>query len=575
MGGIKNPFGGGNIGTTQQLTLGILPGMDTSIKDPAGMQQYTDLANQAQQTYGQNQKFLQENVDPQRKSLLTALADQASGKAPSVAEAQLKSAFDTSLKNQLALARSQRGGNAGLAARNVSNIAAQQQQNLAQQGAIAKLQERNQAQQALGQQIQNEQNYGVNTLSAALGSQANVATMQNAQRDRNDKRNKDILGGVMDLGKSVFSGGLFAKGGQVQYLAEGGQVKSKKEFYKQLKACGGKVQKKAQGGAIDVGDVSAFAKGASDNNEIDNSIGGVSKKKKPTDDSSKGTAGMTDSSGKDMAGMADLAKVAFMAAEGGQVNDNQVQKVSEMDDEIAKKIFKEKGSIALQKYLQNKKRLPAAEPQQNAELQKKAEGGQILPENMTPEEKKMYLEHGAEAVENARKNKKMRDNMFNLPEQDYKAEGGQINEEPVQKVSEMDEEARKIFKEHGSIALKKYLDNKKMRQNMYNMPKQDYKAEGGLMLQAGGVPGTAKHAGDNYANDKVPAMLSPGEVVVPRSVIADGPKAAAIFVEKASKDKNYNAENYAQERPSFIKALGGMKKKESDYENFKKMIRGR
>lgn len=514
MGGIK--VGGMQLGTTKQLTGGLLPGsdIDTSIKDPAGMQQYTDLANQAQQEYTGNRKFLQENVDPQRKNLLTALADQASGKAPSVAEAQLKSAFDTSLKNQLALARSNRGGNAGLAARNISNVAAQQQQNLAQQGAIAKLQERQQAQNALSSQIKNEQDYGVDTLSAALGSQANVATMQNAQRDRNDKRNKDILGGVMDIGKSIFSGGLFAKGGQVQYLAEGGQVKSKKEFYKQLKACGGKVQKKAQGGAVDVGDVSAFAKGASDNNEIDNSIGGVSKKKKPTDDSSKGTAGMTDESGKDMAGMADLDKVAFMAAEGGQVNEDQVQKVSEMDDEIAKKIFKEKGSIALQKYLQNKKRLPAAEPQQ------KAEGGQILPENMTPEEKKMYLEHGPEAVENSRKNKKMRDNMFNLPDQDYKAEGG-------------------------------------------------------LMMKAGGVPGTANHAGDNYQNDKVPAMLSPGEVVVPRSVIADGPKAAAIFVEKASKDKNYNAENYAQERPSFIKALGGMKKKESDYENFKKMIRGR
>ena len=513
MGGIK--VGGMQLGTTKQLTGGLLTdaGIDTSIKDPAGMQQYTDLANQAQQTYGQNQKFLQENVDPQRKNLLTALADQASGKAPSVAEAQLKSAFDTSLKNQLALARSQRGGNAGLASRNVSNVAAQQQQNLAQQSAIAKLQERQQAQQALGQQIQNEQNYGVNTLGAALGSQANVATMQNAQRDRNDKRNKDMLGAGLDIAKSVFSGGMFAKGGQVQYLAEGGQVKSKKEFYKQLKACGGKVQKKAQGGAVDVGDVSAFAKGAEEALKVENSIGGANKKKK--DISGKDSSGK-DSSGKDMAGMADLAKVAFVAAEGGQVPDQEpkVEKVSDMDDEIAKKIFKEKGSIALQKYLQNKKRLPAAEPQQ------KAEGGQILPENMTSEEKKMYLEHGPEAVENSRKNKKMRDNMFNLPDQDYKAEGG-------------------------------------------------------LMLQAGGVPGTAKHAGDNYANDKVPAMLSPGEVVVPRSVIADGPKAAAHFVEQASKDKNYNAENYAQERPSFIKALQGQKRKDSDYENFKKMIRGR
>lgn len=370
--------------------------IDLSIKDPAGMQQYTDLANQAQQAYGQQRKFMQENVDPQRKNLLIALADQASGKAPSIAEQQLKSAFDTSLKNQLALARSQRGGNAGLAARNVSNIAAQQQQNLAQQGAIAKLQERQQAQNALSNQIAAEQGYGTNILGAAMSGQSNVAAMQQQQRALNDARNKGILGAGMQL----LSGGLFAKGGQVQMLAEGGQVKSKKDFYKQLKACGGKVKKLA--------------------------------------------------------------------------------------------------------------------------------------------------------------------------------EGGQADEEKVQKVSEMDEEAQKIYKEHGSIALQKYLQNKKMRQNMYNMPEQDYKkAEGGVMMKAGGVPGQAEHSGDNYENDKVPAMLSPGEVVVPRSVIADGPKAAAYFVDKASKDKNYNAENYAQERPNFLKALSGMKKKDNDYENFKKLIKGR
>lgn len=109
---------------------------------------------------------------------------------------------------------------------------------------------------------------------------------------------------------------------------------------------------------------------------------------------------------------------------------------------------------------------------------------------------------------------------------------------------------------------------------MYNIPKQDYqKAEGGVMMKAGGVPGQAEHAGDNYANDKVPAMLSPGEVVVPRSVIADGPKAAAHFVEQASKDKNYNAETYAQERPNFLKALRSQKQKDLDYESFKKLIK--
>lgn len=516
-----NPFNSkGTVGKISSKTgaFGILPAAiagGTDIKDPAGMQQYTDIANQAQQTYQNQQQFLEDAVNPRRKTLLTALAEQAAGDAPSIAEKQLKAAFDTSLKNQLSMARSGRG-NSGLAARNVANQAGQQQQNLAQQGAIAKLQEQRQAQNALANQIASEQNYGTNILGTALGAQANVTQMQNNQRDRNDKRNKDLLGGVMDIGKSIFTGGLMAKGGQVQYLAEGGQVKSKgenmkskKDFYRALKACGGKIQKKADGGSID-GQVN-YAK-EEDNGPgvkaVPTIVGNVSPVKLEDEKDKKGGAG----------GLSQM--LSLFKAEGGQVDEEKVQKVSEMEDEQAKKIFKEKGSIALQKYLANKKRMPASEP-----VQEKAEGGSIqdnseIPENMSPEEQKIYMENGPEAVLNARK-------------------------------------------------------NKQMRQNMFNMPQQDYKAEGGVMMQAGGVPGEAEHRGDNYKNDKVPAMLSPGEVVVPRSVIADGPKAAAYFVEKAANDVNYNAENYAQERPSFLKALKGQKQKERGYDSIKKLVRGK
>lgn len=41
------------------------------------------------------------------------------------------------------------------------------------------------------------------------------------------------------------------------------------------------------------------------------------------------------------------------------------------------------------------------------------------------------------------------------------------------------------------------------------------------MSDGGVVPGEAKHPGDHPANDTVPAMLSPGEVVIPRSVAQD------------------------------------------------------
>lgn len=55
--------------------------------------------------------------------------------------------------------------------------------------------------------------------------------------------------------------------------------------------------------------------------------------------------------------------------------------------------------------------------------------------------------------------------------------------------------------------------------------------EGGMMshskMKRGGkVPGKAAVKGDSYKNDKVPAVLSPGEIVVPRSKAKDPEKAA-------------------------------------------------
>lgn len=46
-----------------------------------------------------------------------------------------------------------------------------------------------------------------------------------------------------------------------------------------------------------------------------------------------------------------------------------------------------------------------------------------------------------------------------------------------------------------------------------------------LFAEGGKVPGKAEVPGDSYANDKVPAMLSPGEIVVPRSKSQDPDKA--------------------------------------------------
>jgi len=54
------------------------------------------------------------------------------------------------------------------------------------------------------------------------------------------------------------------------------------------------------------------------------------------------------------------------------------------------------------------------------------------------------------------------------------------------------------------------------------------------MMGGGEVPGTPEVQGDSEQNDKVPAMLSPGEIVIPRSKTKD-PDQAKAFVEAIAK----------------------------------------
>jgi len=56
------------------------------------------------------------------------------------------------------------------------------------------------------------------------------------------------------------------------------------------------------------------------------------------------------------------------------------------------------------------------------------------------------------------------------------------------------------------------------------------------MAEGGQVPGKAEMEGDHPANDKVPAMLSPGEVVIPRSVLDEADQVILNFIKKARKE---------------------------------------
>jgi hypothetical protein len=75
-------------------------------------------------------------------------------------------------------------------------------------------------------------------------------------------------------------------------------------------------------------------------------------------------------------------------------------------------------------------------------------------------------------------------------------------------------------------------------------------AEAGVGFLAHGaeVRGRAKFLGDTRANDTVPAMLSPGEIVLPRTVAQDkdAPEKAKKFVEAIKKQKRPSPKAFMQ-----------------------------
>jgi hypothetical protein len=75
-------------------------------------------------------------------------------------------------------------------------------------------------------------------------------------------------------------------------------------------------------------------------------------------------------------------------------------------------------------------------------------------------------------------------------------------------------------------------------------PKKDEKK----YAKGGPIPGVAKVSGNSEKNDTVPAMLSPGEIVLPRSVTMakNAPEAAAKFVAEHLKKSSLGPDRWAQ-----------------------------
>lgn len=89
------------------------------------------------------------------------------------------------------------------------------------------------------------------------------------------------------------------------------------------------------------------------------------------------------------------------------------------------------------------------------------------------------------------------------------------------------------------------------------------------MMQGGGeVPGVAKVQGDHPANDTVPAMLSPGEIVVPRSAAKSSTKAKAFI------DAVMNGDKDEDEEPSYADVVAVQRHLNKRIMNIEKMWYG-
>jgi hypothetical protein len=155
-----------------------------------------------------------------RQAFANQLADQAAGKGPSLAQAQLQAAQDRGLAQQVAAAKANRAQNPALAARQSAQLGAQMQAQTAQNAGIARMQEMQAAQQA----YQNNLNSTQNARSSAISSGTGAASAGAANIGAHEKSQKDMFGNILKTAGSMFGLGM-AHGGMVpQGYAGGGLI---------------------------------------------------------------------------------------------------------------------------------------------------------------------------------------------------------------------------------------------------------------------------------------------------------------------------------------------------------------
>lgn len=156
-----------------------------------------------------------------QSQLVQQLQGQAAGTAPSLAEAQLKSATSRNLAQQLAAAASGRGGNPAALQRQLAQQQASAGRDLAEKAAETRIQERTAAQGQLGQILGQEQQLVDGLRQRYIAQGFDIATAEKKARQQfemskygadkqaqsaADAASGNVLGSVLGAGASIFGG---------------------------------------------------------------------------------------------------------------------------------------------------------------------------------------------------------------------------------------------------------------------------------------------------------------------------------------------------------------------------------
>lgn len=135
----------------------------------------------------------------------TQLADRALGKGPSLAGAQMQQAQDRNLSQQLAASKANRAVNPALAFRQVQQLGAQGNQQIAQASGIAAIQEQRGNQAAYQDYLTGIQTQRNNSLAAGSGAAQASAAKSSADANAQNAYNGNMMGMVGSLGALAMS----------------------------------------------------------------------------------------------------------------------------------------------------------------------------------------------------------------------------------------------------------------------------------------------------------------------------------------------------------------------------------